>query len=106
MEGLNSKVKRALRVFRSFLGAIKFGNEDFNISIDVDPETGVADSGDLQLDLPSLFLAIAEAAAARQTAVALIIDEMQYLSEKEFSALITAIHLAGQKRLPFLNLSA
>ncbi len=106
MEGLNSKVKRALRVFRSFLGAIKFGNEDFNISIDVDPETGVADSGDLQLDLPSLFLAIAEAAAARQTAVALIIDEMQYLSEKEFSALITAIHLAGQKRLPLLLVGA
>ena len=106
MAGLNSKVKRALRVFRSFLGAIKFGHEGFNISLDVDPEAGVADSGDLQLDLPTLLAAIAEAAAARNTAVALIIDEMQYLSKKEFAALITSLHLAGQKRLPLLLMGA
>jgi hypothetical protein len=106
MEGLNSSVKRALRVFRSFLGTIKLGSEMFNISIDVDPEPGVADSGDLQIDLPTLFTAIAEAAAARKTAIALIIDEMQYLSEKEFAALITAIHLVGQKNLPLLLIGA
>lgn len=106
MAGLNSKVKKALRVFRSFLGTIKFGPDDFNISLDVDPEVGVADSGDLQSDLPALFAAIAEAAAARKTAVVLIIDEMQYLTEKEFAALITALHLAAQKKLPFLLFGA
>jgi hypothetical protein len=53
-----------------------------------------------------LFTAIAEAAAARKTAIALIIDEMQYLSEKEFAALITAIHLVGQKSLPLFLIGA
>lgn len=106
MEGLNSSVKRALRVFRSFIGAIKIGNEMFNINIDVDPEIGVADSGNIQMDLPTLFIAVAQAAAARKTAIVLIIDEMQYLSEKEFAALITAIHLIGQKKLPFILIGA
>ena len=35
MAGLNEKVKRALRVFRSFLGTIKVGNE--HISMEIDP---------------------------------------------------------------------
>ncbi len=82
------------------------GNDDFTVSIDVDPEVGTADSGDLQSDLPSLFIAIAAAAAARNTAIALIIDEMQYLSEKEFGALITAVHAVGQKQLPLILIGA
>ncbi len=45
----------------------------FEASIDVDPERGTADSGDLQADLCELFVAIAEAAADRQTAVALVV---------------------------------
>lgn len=106
MEGLNASVKRAMRVFRSFLGTIKIGNEALNVSFDVDPEVGSADSGDLQSDLTFLLTAIAEAAASRGTAVALIIDEMQYLAEAEFAALITALHAVGQKQLPLVLVGA
>ena len=106
MEHLNETVKRAMRVFRSFIGTIKFGNDDFNMSMGIDPEKGTADSGDLQADLTTLFIAIAEAAKARHTAVALIIDELQYIPEEEFGALIMAIHAIGQKQLPFVLMGA
>ncbi len=39
---------------------------------------GTADSGDLEVDLPSLFIAIGEAAEERQSAVAIFIDEIQF----------------------------
>ena len=53
-----------------------------SFSLDIEPETGTADSGDLEVDLPALFVAIGEAADARQTAVALFIDELQYLTSQ------------------------
>lgn len=106
MEGLSTKVKYAMRVFRSFLGTVKIGHDDLNVSFNVDPEVGVADSGHLQADLVTLFVAISEAAFARQTGIVLIIDEMQYLDENEFGALITAIHAVGQKQLPLLVIGA
>ncbi len=104
--GFNATVKRALRVLRSFLGSIKIGSDEFNINLDVEPEVGSADSGNLNFDLPHLFRALAEAAAARDTAIALIVDEMQYLQEKEFGALITAIHEIAQKQLPLILIGA
>jgi hypothetical protein len=106
MENLNETVKRALRVFRSFVGSIKLGNDNFNMTFDVEPEAGTADSGDLQADLTTLFIAVAEAAKARQTAIALFIDEIQYITEKEFGALIMAVHAVGQKQLPFVLFGA
>jgi len=104
MAGLNEKVKRALRVFRSFLGTIKVGNE--HISLEIDPEFGTGDSGNLQADLSALFLAVAEAAKARGTALVLILDELQYLREQEFRALITALHAVVQKQLPWVLFGA
>ena len=76
------------------------------LSIDVDPERGTADSGDLQADLSELLVAIAEAAADRKTAVALVMDELQYLSEDGLNALIMAIHQVTQRQLPLVLIGA
>lgn len=106
-ERISVEVKRAFRVLRSFANGIKLKYQDIEYSLlNVDPETGTADSGDLEHDLPSLFEIIAEAAASRQTAVAIIIDELQYLSEKELSAIIMAIHRISQKNLPLILVGA
>ena len=102
MADLNEKVKRALRVFRSFLGTIKLGNE--YLSMEIDPELGTGDSGNLQADLSALLVAVAEAAKARGTAM--VLDEMQYLGEQEFRALITALHAVGQRQLPLVLFGA
>src|SRR5205823_85930 len=69
--GLGNKVKRGLSVLRSFIGALKITVNDVTIGLDIDPERGTADSGDLEIDLPNLFVAIAEAAEERQSAVAI-----------------------------------
>ena len=106
MEKFSEKVKKGLRVLKSFLNGMRVKYQDIEISLDIDPEIGTADSGDLESDLPALLEAIGEAASDRKTAIALIIDELQYLSENELSALIMAIHRIAQKRLPILLIGA
>lgn len=105
-ERLSEKSKRALRVFKSFLNGIKFKMLDLEFYLDLDAETGTADSGDLEVDLAELFASIGEAAKDRGTAVAIIIDELQYLSETELSALIMAVHRVTQKSLPLIVIGA
>jgi len=73
---------------------------------DIEPEKGAADSGDLESDLPNLFLAVAEAAEERHIPVALLIDELQYFNQKELSALIMAMHKMQQRQLPLVLLGA
>jgi hypothetical protein len=102
MAGAQDKVKRGLRVLGGFLGNLKLTYSGISIGLDIDPEEGVADSGDIEIDLPNLFIAIAEAAADRSTVVAIFIDEIQYFSSKELGALIMAMHKMQQRRLPLV----
>jgi hypothetical protein len=104
--GVGDKVKRGLAVLRSFIGSIKLTVNDVALGLDIEPAKGTADSGDLEVDLPNLFVAIAEAALERQTAVAILVDEIQYLSQKELGALIMAMHKMQQKQLPLVLLAA
>lgn len=99
-----NKGKKALRALRSFMGSVKISWND--IELGIEPAAGTADSGDLEHDLADLFVAVGEAAAEKDTAVALCIDEMQYLSEKEFSALIMALHKVSQLNLPLIVVGA
>lgn len=104
--GAGDKVKRALAVLRSFIGSLKLSVNDVSLGLDIEPEKGAADSGDLEIDLPNLFVAVAEAAEDRGSAVALFIDELQYFSAKELGALIMAMHKVQQRRLPLVLLGA
>ncbi len=106
LQNVSQKVKRGLRVLRSFIGAVKVKMGDAEFGLDIDPETGSADSGDLEADLAELFVAVGEAAADRGTAVAIIIDELQYMTETEMSALIMAIHRVSQRNLPLVLIGA
>lgn len=105
-EMVSEKAKKALRVFKSFISALKIKAGDLEFSIDIDAETGEADSGDLEVDLATLFVVIGEAAKDRGTAVAIIIDELQYLDEEELSAMIMAVHRVSQKSLPLILIGA
>ena len=104
--GAGDKVKRGLAVLRSFIGSIKLTVNDMALGLDIEPAKGTADSGDLEIDLPNLFVAVAEAAEERKTAVAILIDEIQYLNQKELGALIMAMHKMQQKQLPLVLLAA
>ncbi len=98
------KGRRALRVLRSFMGSVKLRWNDLELGIE--PQAGSADSQDLENDLADLFVAAGEAARERGTAIALCIDEMQYLSESEFSAVIMAAHKVAQQQLPVVVVGA
>lgn len=104
--GAGDKVKRGLRVLRSFLGVLKVTYEDVTVGLDVDPEQGSADSGDLEIDLPNLFIAVGEAAEERKSAVAVLVDEIQYFNPRELGALIMAMHKVQQRQLPLVLLGA
>jgi len=106
MAGAGDKAKRGLRVLRSFIGALKVSVGEFTFGLDIDPQEGTADSGDLEIDLSSLFVAVAEAAEERKSAVAILIDELQYFSPKELGALIMAMHRIQQLQLPLVLLGA
>ncbi|MBL9170753.1 MAG: ATP-binding protein [Verrucomicrobiales bacterium] len=104
--GVGDKVKRGLAVLRSFIGSLKVEVGDVSFGLDIDPEKGTADSGDIEIDLPNLFVAVAEAAEERKNAVAVLIDEVQYFNQKELGALIMAMHKVQQRQLPLVLLGA
>jgi hypothetical protein len=106
LAGVGDKVKRALTVLRSFIGGLKITVGDVSIGLDIEPAKGTADSGDLEIDLPNLFVAVGEAAQERGSAVALLIDEVQYFSTKELGALIMAMHKVQQYQLPLVWVGA
>ena len=100
----NAKAHQALRALRSFASvfALSYGE----VSISVEPEVGVADSGDIESDLPELFVRVGEAAKAAGKAWTLLIDEVQYLRASDLAALIVALHKISQKDLPVLFFGA
>ncbi len=106
MAGVGDKVKRGLAILRSFIGALKVTVDEVAYGLDIEPEKGTADSGDLEIDLPSLLVAIGEAAENRKSFVAILIDEIQYFSSKELAALIMAMHKIQQRQLPIVLLGA
>lgn len=105
-EQINNAARRAFRGLRSFAAAIKIKYNDIEIGLDGETEPGLADSGDLENDIPDLLVAVAEAAKERGTAVALIMDELQYLNEIEMSALIMGMHRISQRQLPLTLMGA
>jgi energy-coupling factor transporter ATP-binding protein EcfA2 len=104
--GVGDKAKRGLAVLKGFMNGVKVSLGDIEVGLEIDPEKGAADSGDLESDLPNLFAAVAEAAEERNIPVALLIDELQYFSPKELSALIMAMHRMQQRQLPMVLLGA
>ncbi len=98
MEGAKNAVRRGLVALRNFLGTVHLDVGPFGL--DIEPQHGLADSGDLESDLTSLFLCVGEAAAEKSTAVLLVVDEVQCLSGRDFGALIMALHRMQQERLP------
>jgi len=92
-----NEVQKAFGALRSFASMFKATVGDVDFGFAVTPATG-----DLSIDLTDLFVAIAEAAKKRDTAVILLIDEIQYLQKDDLSALIMAMHNIAQRQLPLL----
>jgi hypothetical protein len=98
--------RRALRALAGFAKSLKVKFADIEVGLDLDPEPGLADNGDLEHDLQALLEAAGEAAKAAGTALAIFIDELQYVEEGELAALITALHRTAQRQLPVILVGA
>jgi len=98
--------QRALSGLAGFARALKVKYQDIEVGFDFDPEPGLADNGDLEHDLQALLETVGAAANAADTAMAIFIDELQYVREEELAALITALHRTAQRRLPVVLVGA
>ncbi len=98
--------KKTLRALGGFVGAMKAKYQDIEFGIDLGNEPGIADSGDLEHDLVDLFVELGRAAKEKKTAVFFFIDELQYVEEGQFAALITALHKCAQLQLPIALIGA
>ncbi|MCU0911931.1 MAG: AAA family ATPase [Rhodobacteraceae bacterium] len=88
------KLRLAGAALRNFASIFRVEYEGF--SFGATPSTPDGSSGDLEADLPEVLRLVCEAAAARGRAIGIFIDEVQYLSEKELSALARSLHEAAQ----------
>ena len=91
---------RGLKALAGFAGKLKVHYRDIEVGLDYAPEPGLADNGDLELDLGTLLAQVGAAARAAETAVVLFIDELQYVEEPQMAALISALHRCAQEQLP------
>lgn len=96
----------ALRALAGFAKSLKLKYQDIEVGIDFESEPGLADNGDLEHDLQALLEATGKAAKQAGTALAMFLDELQYVEEDQLAALITALHRTAQRRLPVVLVGA
>ncbi|MBX3315274.1 MAG: ATP-binding protein [Phycisphaeraceae bacterium] len=105
-ERSKERAVRALRALAGFARGLKVKYGDIEVGIDYEPEPGLADNGDLEIDLSALLEEAGEAARSAGTAIVMFIDELQYVHEEELASLITALHRAAQRGLPMMLVGA
>lgn len=94
---LGRKLADGVRAGLSTLTAFKLTDPGgFELSID----PGMLLERHLTGDLTELLLQLGRAAAEKQTGVVFFLDEIQFVEEAAFRALISALHRVSQKQLP------
>ena len=96
---------RAARFVKAF--TLK-ATEDGGVELSLDLETALAEpvGSDIERDTIKLFAEVGAAAAANDTGVVFLIDEMQLLGREDLEALCAAAHRANQDRLPIALVGA
>jgi hypothetical protein len=95
---------QALGALRGFASAFRVSIGEFEAGVSAAPAS--ADSGNLEIDLAALLVSVGRAAKADDRCVAILVDEIQYLTEEDFRALIVAFHMIVQEGLPVVLFGA
>lgn len=95
----NDKIQRTLGILKAFSLKLPGGPE---LSIDVSPVAGPADSGDLSSDLAGLLSEIGQVARDLHAGVFVTVDEIQYLAPDQLSAFMVGLHRVAQLSLPLI----
>jgi hypothetical protein len=100
VEAAKDMALRGLKALAGFAKSLKIKYNDIEVGFDAESEPGLADNGDLEGDLSALLEQVGRAARSADTAVVLYLDEVQYLQEDQFAAMISALHRCAQLKLP------
>jgi hypothetical protein len=104
VQGTKEKLRKARITLQSFASTFKVSIGD--IGVEVSSPSGMADSGVLERDVTDLLVSVGDAAAESKSAVAIFIDELQYVAVEELGALFAGIHRVGQLNLPLVVFGA
>lgn len=105
-EAARQAARQAMRALAGFAKSLKARYGDIEIGMDIEPEVGLADSGDFEIDLQVLLENVGMAAKARATAAIIAIDELQHVPDAQLSSLITSLHAIGREQLPVTLIGA
>ena len=106
IEKAKGPAERGLRALAGFAQALRVSYQDIEIGIEYEPERGLADNGDLESDLAALLEQVGLAAKNAGTALVAFIDELQYVEQAQFAALISALHRTAQIQVPLTVVGA
>jgi hypothetical protein len=94
---LSDRVVQRVRDGLAHLKTIRFkGPEGFGLEVDLRG----ANEGTLTADLTDLFLELGTTAQEKERGVVFFLDEIQFVDEGQYRAMISALHRANQKRMP------
>lgn len=105
-EKAKGRVREAWATLANFVRSMEIAYGDLKVRFRTARKAGVVDTGDLETALPDLLAAAGEAAAAKETAIAIFIDELQCVEKSQLAALIAALHACQQDQLPVIAIGA
>lgn len=105
------KAKQYIDVAKSVAMSFQlFYNKEGEAGIGINPDMikadGIADTGDKQNDLTELLVHLGQVGQKIGRGAVLFVDEVQYLKDDEFEALMAAIHRCNQLGLPVVIFAA
>jgi hypothetical protein len=103
VEQARDLAQRALGALRGFASAFTVSIGEIDVAIAAET---VADSGNLEVDLPELMACVGKAAQAAKKTVVILLDEVQYLAEEDLRGLIVAMHRIAQRGWPVILFGA
>jgi hypothetical protein len=99
------RLARAAAVLKSF--TVTFSSDGaMTAGLDMEAAAGKADSGMLPHDLGDLLIGVGEAARDHGVGVVFLLDEVQFLEQADFEALIVALHRCTRRSLPVTMVGA
>jgi hypothetical protein len=96
-ERLRDRAQRALAVVKAFTATAPGG---VSLRLDIEPSSGIADSGDPEEDLAELLVEIGAVAKEGGIGALFLLDEMQNLHRLSLAAICMAFHRVSQRDLP------
>lgn len=102
-ENLKNMIQKSLDALKAL--TVSFDPKESTFSISVQ-EKELYTSTSLSQSLTSVFVSLGEAAYKSETPICFFIDEIQYMKQKELSALIAALHRTNQLGYPIIVIGA